>query len=395
MAGCRQQELTPQQTIEMLQSVHNARSSVSLEGQLMVTTRIGERYIQSASEIRRSPQTVQIEFTDGRFAGWKVIEQDRTVFRVSPRGELRPAMNLGGLEPNIPPMLPGMHLKVVHAGGGKVAGRKVERYRLYPPGASEARVQWALDRDKHYPLHVARYDSSGELVSESQFSSVRFDVPAVQPYPLTPEEMARIRPGMPFRPASEQELEAVVGGPLLRPSYLPEGFQEQGLFAHRLRQRPVATIRYSDGMRSLMVTQGKRPLPEEQRPASGSRPRDGAPRPGEQMWRPGDRPTGPWQNQQAPGRMERDGMERGPGQGQWQGQRQERPEGAPGFAPEGDERSGMWRSRLRGKFVRELRGDRVIMVGGDLPVEELQKVADSIPESPTTDKPVQSEKTEI
>ncbi|MEN6402985.1 MAG: hypothetical protein ABFD94_13660, partial [Armatimonadia bacterium] len=47
---------------------------------------------------------------------------------------------------------------------------------------------------------------------------------------------------------------------------------------------------------------------------------------------------------------------------------------------------GMWRSGLRGHVVRERRGDRMVIVTGDLEPPQLQKVMDSIP-FPTGTRP--------
>lgn len=347
--GCGR-KLTPEQSRELLRGMRQARQSATLEGKVAISVRVRDKLMKAEANIKRGPGVVHLEYESGRFANWKIIEQNGMVWRVGPDG--KPQAWEYGVEPGGGglPMRP--NLKVVYVGGGLVAGRQVERYKVEAPHGGRARVEIAVDRDTRYPLRLSRYDTRGQLVSESVYGSVNYTAAAPKALPVPKVATERRHDMGGRRGASEQELVKALGGPLLKPTYVPEGFQLRGTFRHDTPRRTLAEMRYSDGLRTLSVLQANRPSAQERR-----------------EWQQG-KSGAQWQQWQRQGRRQSgqaDGRLRQPPKAERQGE---------GHGLWGQ---GMSRSGLRGHVLRERRGERVVSVTGDLEPAQLQKVMDSIP----------------
>jgi hypothetical protein len=234
----------------------------------------------------------------------------------------------------------------------------VLRYAAAPPGAGKARLELALDPATFYPLRLQRYGTGGQLISSTVYRQISYGGQPPQRVAVPTEaapasaEASRRR----VRAATPEELTKVLGGPLLKPTYIPAGFTLRGTFLHDGPRRKMAETRYFDGLRTLAVMQAVRPVGTDAK----QQPRLGSARAGER-----------------PGR-----------QGLWRRlmQARERPDTTPGPKQAGA-RGGIWQSILRGNVVREKRGDWLVIVVGEVPVEELQKVMASIPAQPGDARP--------
>lgn len=347
--GCGRR-LTPEQSRELLMGMRQARQSATLEGKVAISVRVRDKLVKAEANIRRSPGIVHLDYESGRFANWKIIEQNGMVWRVGPDG--KPQTWEYGVEPGGGglPMRP--NLKVLYVGGGRIAGRQVDRYKVEVPQGGRSRVEIAVDRDTRYPLRLSRYDGRGQLVSESTYESVNYSAAAPKALPVPEVATERRRDMGGRRGVSEQELVKLLGGPLLKPSSVPDGFQLRGTFRHDTPRRTLAELRYSDGLRTLLVLQAKLPSAAER---------------------------AQWQQQK--------GVQPEQRRRQWQKRRDEG-QGRGGLRQPDVDRpgprrggldQGMSRSGLRGHVVRERRGDRMVIVTGDLEPEQLQKVMDSVP----------------
>lgn len=361
IAGCGR-PLTPEEARQVLRGVRQARQSATLEGTMATSVRLRDKLVTAQAKIRRAPGIVHLRYETGRFANWQIIEQDGMVWRVGPDG--KPQTWEYGVEPGGGglPMRP--DLRVTRAGGGRVAGRPVDRYKVQAPDGGPARVEIAIDREKRYPLRISRYDSRGKLVSESVYESVNYAAAPPQTLPVPKVATARREGRQHARKHSEEELVKAFGAPLLKPTYLPPGFQLRGMFSHETRRGTPAEMRYSDGLRTLSVLQVKLPSPAER-----------------QKWQQG-RERREWGERRKQGRQQGSRAE-----GPWRGRRGEQAQGGPPQEPrfgggekgKGGPGQGIWRGRLGGHVVRERRGDRMVIVTGDLEPPQLQRVMDSIP----------------
>ena len=359
LAGC-ERKLTPDQGHRVLQRVQQARRTLCLQGKLTTYVRVPDQELRADGEMYRGPGVIRLKYTSGRFAGWQIIEQDGLVWRVGPDG--RPSASPIGPEAGLGLPAEG-DLDVSYLGLTRVAGRWARRYVVYPRGGQLARLVVAVDAGTLYPLQMQRYGPAGRLVSETTYRDIRYNVappPKVAPPPVAEQH----RPGDRLSRGTqktEKELVKLLGGPLLKPSYVPHGLQLRGFYARETRRGTLAEIRYSDGLRTLVVAQMKAPVRRPGAQPDGRRVggRDGRQQP------PSAAPPSPG------------GAEGRPG-GWWQrfgggdGQR----------GGEGNQAGG----RAGRSLLHERRGARVVIVSGDLGPDELRKVLASVP-YPAGEKP--------
>lgn len=358
LAGCTR-EVPPERARAILQQVQQARHSLTMHGKLTTSIQLRDQQLQSEAEVRRAPGVIQLKYTSGKFAGWQIIEQDGYVWRVSPDG--KPSASPVGPESGLG--LPSLtNLRVTFAGDTSVANRRAHKYIVRPPEKTQARLVVVIDAETSFPLAMQKYGAGGTLVSETTYREIEYN--AAPPQRVTPPAVATQhrhgKPGLAASPTTEQELARELGGPLLKPAYIPAGLQLRGFYARHGRKGVLAETRYSDGVRTLVVAQARIPRQwlERRGLAAGQ---GGAPQAG----MPGERPhAGPWR-----GRME-EGQKATPGQPQ--------PTGRPGWW----QRFRQGRGPLGQDMLRERRGDRIVIVRGDLPPEELRKVLASIPYPP-------------
>lgn len=345
LSGCAR-NLSSDEARALLQRVQEARRTATLEATFTTSVRVRDQILTSDGHLHRSPGVVQVRYLTGRFGGWQVVEQDGMVWRIDPQGQ--PTASNAGADPGADMRL-APDLRVRYDGPAWLAGRRAIHYTVRPPVSEQARLELTVDAATYYPLRLERFGTDGQLVSSTVSRKVNFA--AAPPQRLAvPNVAAPANQGAgPKRAtaATEQQLTKLLGGPLLKPTYLPQGFRPRGMFIHTFRQRQAAEIRYFDGLRMLAVMQ----LP---------RPKQGAMRAGNPA-RPGVA-AGRW--------------------GFWRGLQQRRNDGSRQGLEASRDQGGVRPSMWRGNVIRERRGDRIVIVAGELAPDELQKIMSSIPYPP-------------
>jgi hypothetical protein len=252
--------LPADQVSALLARVQKARHSTVLQGRMVISVLVKGQMVRSEANIRRGPGVVQLEYLTGQFNGWKIIEQDGASWRVSPQGQVAPSP--GGADPSFSGLGGKVQFTVQTSGSGRVAGRRVDLYQIRPPGASQTVLIMGLDAQTGYPLRMERYSADGKLLSSSSFLTVNYHAASPQrlsvPQGITPHGPKHHGSGA-AQPAGEQDLVQVLGGALLKPTYLPAGFQYVGMFLHKRGGGAVAELRYGDGMRVLSIFQMQAP----------------------------------------------------------------------------------------------------------------------------------------
>jgi hypothetical protein len=342
LGGCGR-SLSPQEAQALLRQVQVARRTLTLDATLTTSVRMDHRLLAADAKLQRAPGLIHVQYLTGRFKGWEVVEQDGLVWRIDPQGKPRasavgaePGMNFGAR------MLP--NVSVHYAGMGRAAGHWVARYELKMNHPGAPRIELAVDPSTHYPLRLIRRNDAGEIQSATILRTVDYkgQAPERLPVPAVASSVENLKRA---RPATEQQLTKLLGGPLLKPAYVPAGFKLRGLFIHQNPRRTAAEIRYSDGLRVFAVMQSLAPKHQQQHPHAG-----------EMAQKKG---AGRW--------------------GRWFGERSQSADRRP---EEGRDGGSLWRSAWRGSILRERRGNRMVMVMGELPADELRKVMDGIPYPP-------------
>jgi negative regulator of sigma E activity len=336
-----------QRAIALVVAAQRARETVACEGTVQTRAYTPEGFSESHARVHRGEGRVVIRYLDGPVKGTEVIHAEGRVWARGGRGRGARMIRAGGDPLNLDPDLLREHYRARILGTGQVAGRPalyLALRRLHGGGLD----LW-LDRQTNLPLRTVLLAPDGRALSDTQYETIDFDVepPARQTPP--PAERG---PVVAIEAADLETLAGAVGFDLLSPGYVPRGYRPQGSYLHRLRQgdRLAAELRYSDGLGSLSIIQ--------MRAAEGGR-NSGGP-----QGRGRGREEGPGEGVGRRDRGGRDGSdprrgERGAGQGG----------GAGRFGRE---------MGPAGNVVRMDKGDLSIIVTGDLPREELEKVAEGM-----------------
>jgi negative regulator of sigma E activity len=275
------------------------------------------------------------------------------------------------------PLKLGRKMEVTTQPGGQVAGRATMKVTVIPENQAGARLEIWADRRTDFPLRMDRYNARGRLVSSTVYDEVAF---GVQP----PESVKRAEdpeslPRGVFRIDKQQAAKILKQEPI-QPEYLPEGFEFRGYYLHKNPKRKAVVLRYSDGLHPLNILQIR---PPERRSGSEGGKKAGKPGSAERRTKRGvgrddraredGRPPGARAKQRAKGGLAQDGDRP---RRQFRGQR-------PGM--DGKTKLGkgprVQEQRVRGRIVRFRRGELVIVVQGELPPEELRKVAAGLQEN--------------
>ncbi len=389
ICGCKPRELPREQARELVRDLRQARGEVSLKGELTTVVRIGNRYVNAEATVHRGDGRLQLELTGGRGKGVKIVEQSGSVWQIGRDGKAVRHLPRNPLD-EMPPL--GKKAVVAVARGARLLGRPTEYVVIRPHPGSDARVEIWADKETDFPLATDRYNHAGELISSTRYTAVDFSAPAPQQVKL-PEAATghdRLPEAKKIDKAKAAEL---LGQDPAEPKYLPEGFQLQGYYAHHRQHGQGVEVRYSDGVRLLNIIEIKLPGREQVRKALEQR-REQASGRGETT---ADQRRAPQQRREELRERWQQRREALGQAGRSQRQDTERPQ-ARQHGPSGDEadlqqspdrqQRGEWggkmmRSRLRGNIIRFRVGDLGIVVAGEVPAEELRKVADSMRKSGT------------
>lgn len=214
--------------------------------------------------------------------------------------------------------------RVAYADGGAVADRPTQLMTVRDARTDRVALQLWRDAETGVPLARQSYLHDGQLASRAQILSIDY---SAEPSPIDPVEL----PGRSVAGElmSAEKFARRASFTPVEPGYLPEGYRAEGLFCHDCdRGRAYAEYRYTDGLRILSVYQ--------------RHPR------GEQGGR---------------------GRGRGPGRGR-------------GMGPGAESHIGRIQTLDLGlaRAARQRRGDMVVIVVGDLPVEDAERVLRSVPQ---------------
>jgi hypothetical protein len=174
----------------------------------------------------------------------------------------------------------------------QVAGRPTQIVEIVSrtSGASTWRL-W-LDRETFFALKRERYNADSKLTTSTEYLAVEFDVSVPEAEFSVPTEQRPTTPGPQEQSLSLEALGKGVGFSVRPPRYLPPGYVLQGGYARREGKgggpgrrhgalTASAELRYTDGIRLLSVSQREatgeetRPVPPPSREQSQKRWRGG------------------------------------------------------------------------------------------------------------------------
>lgn len=321
-----------QRAIALVVAAQRARETVVCEGTVQTRAYTPEGFSESHARVHRGEGRVVIRYLDGPVKGTEVIHAEGRVWARGGRGRGARVIRAGRDPLGLDPDLLREHYSARILGTQQVAGRPALHLALRRHHGGGLDL-W-LDRQTDFPLRTVVLAADGRALSDTQYETIDFDVkpPAKQTPPASDRG-----PVVAIETTDLQAVAKAVGFDLLKPAYIPAGFRSQGSYLHRLRrgQQLAAELRYTDGLGALSIIQMKA---DDKGPGEGGGPR--GPGAGGGKGR-GKDPPGEGKGQGGPGRFGRD------------------------FGPAGN-------------VVRTDKGDLTVIVTGDLPREELEKVAEGM-----------------
>lgn len=296
------------QALALMARAARALEEVPVRGVVETTMETPRGPLEIRAEVHRGDGRAHIKYLSGPRAGAEVFKQGGQVWAKAPDGKVR----RGGRCRHLPWQedLIEKNYRAWLGARGTMLGRPV----TYVTSEGLAGLlKLAVDEATGFPLLMTRRGPAPGMAMSTLYSEADFSVAA--PPEMEPPQDAPREPPHRGRAVTARELQEAVGFALLAPTYLPKGFQLQGYYLPERGPHKLAEIRYTDGLRVLLVVE------------RGTRERGRGPM----------RPRRPHHR----GRME---VMRG-----WHGQ-----------------------------AARRLVGDVTVIVIGPLPSDELARVADSV-----------------
>jgi len=317
----------------------------------------GERTAQARVSVQDGK--MRLDYEAGKLR-WSVIDDGGRLIRLSP--EKKRALVLPRPSLVVDKGLAERNYEAVVAGQANVAGRPVQIVEIRSqkaPGTGQVAWRLWLDRETGFALKRERYNAEGKLTSGTEYVEVKFGASVDSSLFAIPrgwQVMDSDGGGERLTPA---EMGRRLGFTVLLPGYTPPGYELTGGYIrkHGRREWEAAELRYTDGLRVLSVFQREREEDREAGPGAHHRRGRGGP--------PGTEPQG------GGGRGDSDR------EGHGRGGRGREGAGRGGFGPPGAEEMSLV-DRGSEKALRYLGAGRVVVVIGDLPAEELMRVARSL-----------------
>jgi outer membrane lipoprotein-sorting protein len=278
---------------------------------------------------------------------WSVIDDGKSLIHLLPRRQVAMVYDRPGLA--VDRALAERNYEARVVGESSVAGRSARTVEIAPRGGGRVVLRLWLDKETGFALRRERYNVEGRLTSRTEYTRVEFG-PVIAPDVFrVPEGWQTVRAEETESGLSAAQLSIRLGFEVRPPAYIPAGYVLVGGYEKqwgRWHMR-AAELRYTDGLRVLSIFQHRHP------------------------GHPGLEPRG---------HGERQGRGRGRGGRGRGGGGRARGRGRGGGLGLGPPRPGDLTLLNRGseKVLRFFGPEIAVVVIGDLPEEELVRIAKSV-----------------
>ena len=382
----------------LLRAAFTEGTQVSFVGEGKIGLLMGGEWVERRARIAQARGRRCVGGGDwGR--GAALLMDGETVWRLDARRKV--AVGVGPMEGRRDWELLLRNYRVRAEGEEEVAGRMARRLAVLSRRRRQPAMRVWVDPSTKVALRTDNFDTHGRRVARALLESVDFSKAPDDEVLQIPEHWRKIWPGgEPGESTTVAQFAATAHFTPLPPTHTPRGYQSQGLYSRTGRSgRKHAEFRYRDGLRTLSVFE-RRP-PDGLGPGGpgfGRGPEGG---PGRGMGR-GPRPPDGRGPEPGPGRGEGRRFGRGP---QGNGAEGAEPRGGRGQGPRLGRGPGPYAGRGPGphsgrgpalidqgatKSIRQMRGDLLVVVTGDLSTRDLWRVLQSVPEKSTESQDTQA-----
>lgn len=323
-----------QRAVELMLAAQEAREATTALGTVVIRSPGLDGPQGVRAQVHRGAGRAAIHYLDGPARDARVFREGGRVWRGAGRATRPLLLEAGGEVARLDADLLARNYVARVVGSEQIAGRPAMHLALRRRDGGGGLHMW-LDRETHFPLRTVVVNHAGRALSDTAYESIDY---GVGPPRLPPPEGVQ-EPRFSVRPTTPEQAAQEAGFQPLQPAYLPPGFELVGWHLHRFRggRGPAIGLRYTDGLAGLSVIQMKAP----ERRGGAARPRGAGSEP------------------------------------EREAQRHRRGTGAAADTPHVPRRRGAPPGTGEGKVAREY-GDITVIVIGELPQDELQRVADNM-----------------
>jgi len=307
----------------LLRAAYADGTQVGFAGEADIGLLVDGKWTERRARIRQANGRRRIEGPNGP-AGAALLDDGKTLWRLEPATNTATGLSPSERRRNWQLLLGNYRLRP--EGEAQVAGRRARRLALISRRGRRAALRLWIDPETKVALRTDSFDADGRLVARTILDSVDFSRPPHKDVLRVPEGWRRTWAGdSPAEKLSIEQFAAKADFTPRPPSYIPRGYAHDGLYGRTCPHgRRYAEFRYRDGLRTLSLFERH--------------------------------PRGPH------------GRGRGRGMG-WRGGRGWQMDREPAVIDQGATKS-----------IRQRKADLMLIVTGDLPVAELLRVLESVPE---------------
>ena len=230
------------------------RDTLTTVGTATTRAYAGGAPVASRARIHRGEGRVAITYLDGPPQGAQVFREQERIWRGGPDPRVMLEAEPRSSRLNARLLRKNYVARVL--GEENIAGRSARHVALRGRHSDAGLHLW-LDKETHFPLRTVFTDPRGRAVSDTRYETIRYDT---QPPPPGHRGPGAPVPRVRARETDLAEAARTVDFKLLRPSYLPWGFEPDSVHIHELRHRSEAVeLRYTDGLLILAIIETKRP----------------------------------------------------------------------------------------------------------------------------------------
>jgi outer membrane lipoprotein-sorting protein len=244
---------------QRVRAAYQAESRVSLSGVMRTTSTVQATEISSEVVVYRKAGMTRYEYRSPELRGLVLIDKGDTLIRLDPATRTATVETVHRSPATVDLVLKNYRAEL--SGQERLLGRQTDVITLKPQQRSGPTRKLWIDRATGVVLRTEQYNSSGKLVSRSFYSSVDWKASPPDSLFTVPEGWRQVvAPVQTERHWEKEDLSRRLGFTIREPGYVPPGFVLDGFhLVVRPNAQPSAHIRYVDGLNSISIFEHRCP----------------------------------------------------------------------------------------------------------------------------------------
>ncbi len=244
---------------QRVRAAYQAESRVSLSGVMRTTSTVQATEISSEVVVYRKAGMTRYEYRSPELRGLVLIDKGDTLIRLDPATRTATVETVHRSPATVDLVLKNYRAEI--SGQEQLLGRQTDVITLKPQQRSGPTRKLWIDRATGVVLRTEQYNSSGKMVSRSFYSSVDWKASPPDSLFTVPDGWKQVvAPMQTERHWEKEDLSRRLGFTIREPGYVPPGFVLDGFhLVIRPNAQPSAHIRYVDGLNSISIFEHRCP----------------------------------------------------------------------------------------------------------------------------------------